>query len=160
MPRNCEILTYLLIYSNKLAYLQLITVLGYGNSSPKSHEQDYLNFQQKLWKIIEFIFRRCNFTKNELFLRYYLRILFSEDFFYHGTSMLLQNTSLYICGNSKYAERSLCKIIQNYVNNKINNFNFLTIFYYKPWSNITPLYFFSSNIIYFCQKQPIKVQIF
>ena len=74
--------------------------------------------------------------------------------------MLLQNTSLYICGNSKYAVRSLCKIIQNYVNNKINNFNFLTMFYYKPWSNITPLYFFSSNIIYFGQKQPIKVQIF
>ena len=41
-----EILIYLLIYSNKLAYLQLITVLVYGNSSPKSHEQDYLNFQQ------------------------------------------------------------------------------------------------------------------
>ena len=43
-----EILIYLLIYSNKLAYLQPITVLVYGNSSPKSHEQDYLNFQQKL----------------------------------------------------------------------------------------------------------------
>ena len=43
-----EILIYLLAYSNKLAYLQLITVLVYGNSSPKSHEQDYLNFQQKL----------------------------------------------------------------------------------------------------------------
>ena len=41
-----EILIHLLIYSNKLAYLQLITVLVYGNSSPKSHEQDYLNFQQ------------------------------------------------------------------------------------------------------------------
>ena len=27
-------------------------------------------------------------------------------------------------------------------------------------SNITPLYFFSSNIIYFVQKDPIKVQIF
>ena len=27
-------------------------------------------------------------------------------------------------------------------------------------SNITPLYFFSSNIIYYGQKQPIKVQIF
>ena len=37
-----------LIYSNKLAFLQLIIVLVYGNSSPKSHEQDYLNFQQKL----------------------------------------------------------------------------------------------------------------
>ena len=115
------ILIYLMIYSNKLAYLQLIAVLVYGNSSPKSHEQDYLNFQQKLWKIREFIFRRCNFTKNELFLRYYLRILFSEDFFYHGTSMLLQNTSLYIFSNSKYFEHGLFKIIQNYFNNKINN---------------------------------------
>ena len=43
-----EILIYLLIYSNKLAYLQLVTVLVYGSSFPKSHEQDYLNFQQKL----------------------------------------------------------------------------------------------------------------
>ena len=43
-----ETLIYLLIYSNKLAYLQLITVFVCGNSSPKSHEQDYLNFQQKL----------------------------------------------------------------------------------------------------------------
>ena len=37
-------LIYLMIYSNKLAYLQLITVLVYGNSSPKSHEQGFLNF--------------------------------------------------------------------------------------------------------------------
>ena len=43
---NGEILIYLLIYSNKLAYLQLITLLVYGNSPPKSHEQqqDYLTF--------------------------------------------------------------------------------------------------------------------
>ena len=40
--RDCEILICLLIYSNKLIYLQLITVLVYENSSPKSHEQDYL----------------------------------------------------------------------------------------------------------------------
>ena len=32
-----------LIYSNKLAYLQLRTVLVYTNSLPKSHEKDYLN---------------------------------------------------------------------------------------------------------------------
>ena len=43
-----EILIYLFIYSNILAYLQLVTVLVYGSSSPKSHEQDFLNFQQKL----------------------------------------------------------------------------------------------------------------
>ena len=40
-----EFLIYL--YSNKLAYLQLKTVLVYGNGSPKSHEQGYLTFQQK-----------------------------------------------------------------------------------------------------------------
>ena len=40
-----EILIYL--YLNKLPYLQLITVFFYGNSFPKSHEQGYLNFQQK-----------------------------------------------------------------------------------------------------------------
>ena len=44
---DIEFFTYLLIHSNKLTYLQLITVLVYGNSSPKSHEQGYLNFQQK-----------------------------------------------------------------------------------------------------------------
>ena len=38
-----EFLIYSLIYSNKLAYLQLITVLIYGNSPPKSHEKGYLN---------------------------------------------------------------------------------------------------------------------
>ena len=37
-----EFLIYL--YSKKLAYLQLIIVLVYGNSSPKSHEQGYSNF--------------------------------------------------------------------------------------------------------------------
>ena len=44
---DLEFFKYLLIHSNKLTYLQLITVLVYENSSPKSHEQDYLNFQQK-----------------------------------------------------------------------------------------------------------------
>ena len=38
-----EFLIYLLIYSNKLAYLQLITVLVYRSSPPKSNEQGYLN---------------------------------------------------------------------------------------------------------------------
>ena len=63
-----EFLIYLLIYSNKLAYLLLITVLVYGNSPPKSHEQGYLNFKQKPWKISlnKFIFRACNFSKNDL----------------------------------------------------------------------------------------------
>ena len=42
-----QFLIYLLIYSNKLAYLKLIRVLVYENSPPKSDEQGYLNFQQK-----------------------------------------------------------------------------------------------------------------
>ena len=120
-----ETLIYLLIYSNKLAYLQLITVFVCGNSSPKSHEQDYLNFQQKLWKISEFSFRRCNFIILKMksflgtFLRFCLKVL--EDFFYHGTFVFLQNTSLYIRSNNKHVVHRLFKIIQNYVNNKINN---------------------------------------
>ena len=87
-----EILIYLLIYSNKLAYLQLITVLVYENSSPKSHEQDYLNFQQKLWKISKFIYRKCTFAKNELFLRYFLRILFKS---FRGTSSAIELLCFY-----------------------------------------------------------------
>ena len=38
-----EFLIYSLLYSNKLVYLQLITVLIYANSPPKCHEKDYLN---------------------------------------------------------------------------------------------------------------------
>ena len=41
---DLEFFIYLLIYSNELTYLQLITVLVYGSSPPKSHEQGYLNF--------------------------------------------------------------------------------------------------------------------
>ena len=38
---------------------------------------------------------------------------------------------------------------------------FLQIFHQSSLeSNITPLYFFSANIIYYGQKQPIQVQIF
>ena len=46
----------------------------------------------------------------------------SEDFFYHGTSMLLQNISLYVCSNNNYVVHGLFKIIQNYVKNKIKIF--------------------------------------
>ena len=41
-------LIYLLIYSNKLAYLQLITVLVFRSTPPKSHEQGYLNLSKTL----------------------------------------------------------------------------------------------------------------
>ena len=48
--------------------MQLITVLVYGSSPPKSHGQGYLNFNQKSWNIRlnEFIFRTINFTENYL----------------------------------------------------------------------------------------------
>ena len=39
-----EFFIYLFIYSNKLAYLQLVTVLVYGSSPLKSHQQGYLKF--------------------------------------------------------------------------------------------------------------------
>ena len=42
-----EFLIYLLIYSNKLAYVKLTTVLIYVSIPPKGHEQSYLNFSQK-----------------------------------------------------------------------------------------------------------------
>ena len=42
-----EYLIYLLIYSNKFPYLQIIKILVCGGSPPKSHEQGYLNFYQK-----------------------------------------------------------------------------------------------------------------
>ena len=37
--KDRQFLLYLLIYSNELAYLQLLTILVYGSSPPKSHEQ-------------------------------------------------------------------------------------------------------------------------
>ena len=44
----------------------------------------------------------------------------SVDFFYHGTFMFLKNI-LCACSKNKYNVHGLLKIIQNYVNNKINN---------------------------------------
>ena len=40
--RDGEFLIYSLIYSNKLAYLQLIAISVYGNSPPKSYKKGYL----------------------------------------------------------------------------------------------------------------------
>ena len=44
-----------LIFSNKLDYLQLITVLVYGNSPSKSHEKSCLNqtFSKNLEKYVK-----------------------------------------------------------------------------------------------------------
>ena len=41
---DLEFFIDLLIYSNKLAYLQQITVLAKGSSPTKSHEKGYSNF--------------------------------------------------------------------------------------------------------------------
>ena len=43
-PRYREFLIYPLIFSNKLAYLQLTTVSVYGIGPLKSHKQDYVIF--------------------------------------------------------------------------------------------------------------------
>ena len=40
---GCEFLISLFLISSKLAYLQITTVLTYGSSPLKSHEQNYLN---------------------------------------------------------------------------------------------------------------------
>ena len=47
-----QFLIYLLIHSNKLAYLPLITVLVYRSSPPKSHEQGYLILSKNLEKYV------------------------------------------------------------------------------------------------------------
>ena len=49
---DTEFFMYLLIYSNKLAYLQLIKVLVYRSSPAESHEQGYLNFSKNLEKYV------------------------------------------------------------------------------------------------------------
>ena len=59
----------------------------------------------------------------------------------------------------------LSKVVKIYQIPQVNFWKYKPVFLqtlYQSWvqSNITPLYFFSSNIIYFGQKQPIKVQIF
>ena len=50
--RDRQFLIYLLIYSNKLALLQLIAVLVYRSRPPKSHEQGYLNVSKNLEKYV------------------------------------------------------------------------------------------------------------
>ena len=49
---DTEFFMYWLIYSNKLAYLQLIKVLVYRSSPAESHEQGYLNFSKNLEKYV------------------------------------------------------------------------------------------------------------
>ena len=50
--KDREFLIYLLTYSNKLAYLQLIKVLVYRSSPLKSHGQGYPNFSKNLEKYV------------------------------------------------------------------------------------------------------------
>ena len=51
---DCSFLIYSLIYLNKLACLQLITILVYVNSPPESHEKDYSNqtFSENIEKYV------------------------------------------------------------------------------------------------------------
>ena len=64
---NREFLRYLSIYSNKLAYLQLWTVLVYGNSPPKTHEKGYLN--QSFSKILEKYMQMNSFLEPVVLLK-------------------------------------------------------------------------------------------
>ena len=57
---------YLLMYSNKLAYLKLITVLVYGSSPLKS--QNYLNFYLNLNLQINSFLQPATWIKNKSFL--------------------------------------------------------------------------------------------
>ena len=50
--RDRQFLIYLLIYSNKLALLQLIAVFVSRSRPPKSHEQGYLNVSKNLEKYV------------------------------------------------------------------------------------------------------------
>ena len=47
-----EFLIHSLICSNKLANFQLITVLVFRSSPPKSHKKGYLNFSKNLEKYV------------------------------------------------------------------------------------------------------------
>ena len=82
------------------------------------HFSRSVNFWQEHRKMRanEFIFRICSFTKNELFLRVFSKILLKSF-----RVFLSQGTSLHICCNSKQIVYSLFKIIQSYVNNMTNN---------------------------------------
>ena len=113
-----EFFIYLLIHSNKLAYLQLLIVWFTEAVLSK-----VMNIAKTL-KICanEFIFRSCNFRKFELFRSYFSRILFKSF-----TGLLLQNTSLHMCSNSKYR---LCPVSlrQSRIMLAIRSINFLKAF--------------------------------
>ena len=77
---------YLLIYSKKLTYL-LNHSFGLGRRSPpKRHEQGYIKLLAKALKNkCEWIHFQNNFTKNELFPKYFSRILFESKNIYNRT---------------------------------------------------------------------------
>ena len=67
--------------------------------------------------------------------------------------MLLQNTSLYICSNSKNVVHGLLKIIQNYVNNKTVFFCFFSGKYKKYFFRKFSCFWVSIRIFVFEQKK-------
>ena len=114
-----KFLIYSLLHSNNLAYLQLITVLVYGSSPPKSHEKDCVNqtFSKNFEKYVlmnSFLepvaLLRMNFYWG-IFPRFCLKI--SEDFFYRTPACIFVVTVRGFEG--------LFKKIRNYVDNKIND---------------------------------------
>ena len=50
--RDHQFLRNFLIYSNKLAYLQLIEILVYRSNVPKTHGQGYFNLSKNLEKYL------------------------------------------------------------------------------------------------------------
>ena len=60
-----EFLISLFLISSKLAYLQIIVVLVYGSSPPKSHEQNYL---KTVGKILENYMKEDSFSEPAILL--------------------------------------------------------------------------------------------
>ena len=92
--KDGEFLIFLLTYSNKLSYLELITVLVYGNSPPKSHKKGYLN--KTFSKNVEKYVKMNSFLEPVALLKMNFRwVIFqgfclkvSEDFFYRKPSRI------------------------------------------------------------------------
>ena len=73
----------LLMYSNKLAYLELITVLTYGKVLPVKVIQIFSKILEK-YLLMDSFLEPATLIKNELFLRYFSKILLNvlNDFFH------------------------------------------------------------------------------
>ena len=79
--------TNLLMHSKKLAYLQLITVLIDGSSTPKNHEESYLSCWQNSWKLCvnEFFLEPPTILKTKLFSDVFFKRFVKKTVFFHRT---------------------------------------------------------------------------